>query len=363
VIEVLSRMKNRLPIGKLDSDLLESLFASYHIDDPTVIIGPRVGEDASVIDLGDSYLVAKTDPITFATDEIGWYLVCVNGNDIATMGAEPRWLLVTLLLPEDETTDALVKDIFSQITTACKQFNITLCGGHTEVTHGLDRPILVGQMLGQVEKDRLITSSGARVGDDILLTKGIAVEATTLIAREREDALLSRGYSTQYIARARQYLRDPGISVLKEAMIASRVGGVHAMHDPTEGGLATGLHEMARCSHVGMIVWPEKIHIFPECSALCCEFGIDPMGVIASGGLLIAADPSRSGDIMDALTHSNVRCSVIGRAVEAEKGLFFYEKGGHGSRTPTRKGSKGRPIPMFHTDEITKIFQQERMDK
>ena len=338
------RMKNNLPVGKLDPDLLESLFASYHIDDPTVIIGPKVGEDAAVIDLGDSYLVAKTDPITFATDEIGWYLVCVNGNDIATMGAEPRWLLVTLLLPEGKTSEALVKDIFSQILSACEQFNITLCGGHTEITHGLDRPIVVGQMLGQVEKGKLIASSGAQVGDDILLTKGIAIEATALIAREREDTLLSRNYSPQYIARAKQYLKDPGISVLKEAMIASRVGGVHAMHDPTEGGLGTGLHEIARCSHVGMIVRTEKIRVFPECSRLCREFGIDPMGAIASGSLLIAADSSRSGEIMDALVHNDVHCSVIGRVVE-EEGLFFEE------------GQGRYPIPIFETDEITKIFQ------
>ena len=338
-------MENSLPVGKLSPDLLESLFASYHIDDPTVIIGPKVGEDAAIIDLGDSYLVAKTDPITFATDEIGWYLVCINGNDIATMGAEPRWLLVTLLLPEDKSTETLVKDIFSQILAACRHFNITLCGGHTEITHGLDRPIVVGQMLGRVEKSKLITSSGAQVGDDILLTKGIAVEATALIARERGDALLSRDYSPQYIARARQYLKDPGISVIKEAMTASRVGGVHTMHDPTEGGLGTGLHEIARCSRVGMIIWSENIHIFPECRDLCREFGIDPMGVIASGGLLIIADPSHSGKIMDALAHDDIRCSTIGRVVEEAEGLFF------------KAGSEKRPVPVFETDEITKIFK------
>lgn len=333
-----------MPVGKLDPDLLESLLTSYHIDDPTVIIGPKVGEDAAVIDLGDSYLVAKTDPITFANDEIGWYLVCVNGNDIATMGVVPRWLLVTLLLPESKTTEKLVRDIFSQIITACKHFNITLCGGHTEITHDLGRSIIVGQMLGQVEKDKLITSSGAQVGDDILLTKGIAVEAVSLIAREREETLLNRNYSPEYIARARGYLREPGISVLKDAIIANRVGGIHAMHDPTEGGLATGLHEIARCSQVGMEVWPEKIHIFPECRDLCGEFGIDPMGVIASGGLLIVSDPSHCGEIIEALAQEGIHCSAIGRVIEKERGLFF------------QKGSQKHSIPIFETDEITKIF-------
>jgi len=338
-------MKNSLPVGKLAPDFLESLFASYHIDDPAVIIGPKVGEDAAIIDMGDSYLVAKTDPITFATDEIGWYLVCVNGNDIATMGARPRWLLVTLLLPEGKATEAMVKDIFAQITAACEHFNITLCGGHTEITYGLDRPIAVGQMLGSVDKDRLITSAGIQIGDDILLTKGIAVEATSLIARERGDMLLSRGYSSEYIAVARQYLKQPGISVITEAIIASRVGGVHAMHDPTEGGLATGLHELARCSGVGLTVWPERINIFPECRDLCREFGLDPMGVIASGALIIAADPSFSSQIIDALNCDSIHCSVIGRVVEKEQGLFFGE------------GAGKQPIPVFKTDEITKIFQ------
>ena len=338
-------MKNNLPVGKLAPDLLESLFTAHRIDDPTVIIGPKVGEDAAVIDLGDSYLVAKTDPITFATDEIGWYLVCVNGNDIAAMGAEPRWLLVTLLLPAGRTSEALVKDIFSQILKACEQFNIALCGGHTEITHGLDRPIAIGQMLGRVAKNRLVTSSGALIGDDILLTKGIAIEATALIAREREDELVHRGYSRQYIARAKQYLKDPGISVLKEAKIATNIGGVHAMHDPTEGGLVTGLHEIARCSRVGMSVRLEDIHIFPQCKDLCREFGIDPMGAIASGGLLVVADPSRSGEIVDALAHNGIYCSVIGRIMAQAEGLFFDT------------GSEKRPIPLFETDEVTKIFR------
>lgn len=336
------RVKSNLPIGKLRPDLLESLLASYQIADPTVIVGPRVGEDATVIDFGDKYLVAKTDPITFATDEIGWYLVCICGNDIATMGAKPKWLLVTLLLPEDRTSEGLVKNIFSQILSACEHFNITLCGGHTEITYGLDRPIAVGQMLGQLEKDMLITSSSAQVGDDIILTKGIAIEATAIIARERGDLLLERGYPPGYIERARQYLKEPGISVLKEAMIAVQTGGVHAMHDPTEGGLATGLHELARCSRVGMVICRENIHIFPETMELCREFSIDPMGVIASGGLIVSAHPSYSGRILSALAENGINCSIIGHVVEKERGLTFGD---------------GSDVPIFETDEITKIFQ------
>lgn len=338
-------MKDFLPVGKLPPDLLGSLLSSYKITDPSVIVGPKVGEDSAVIDVGgDSYLVAKTDPITFATDEIGWYLVCVGSNDIATMGAVPKWLLVTALLPENKTTEQSVKDIFYQITNACQQFNIALCGGHTEITYGLDRPILIGQMLGQVDKSRLVTSSGAKVGDDILLTKGIAIEATSIIARERENIILDKGYSQQFLANAKNFLKKPSISILKEALIANNIGGVHAMHDPTEGGLATGLHEIAKCSQAGMIIWKDKIRIFPESEALCKEFDIDPMGVIASGALLIIAEPSKSDEIINAITQNGILCSKIGKIVEEEKGLIIKDK------------LNDNLLPIYETDEITKVF-------
>ncbi len=238
----------------------------------------------------------------------------------------------------------MVRDIFSQITEACGQFNITLCGGHTEITYGLDRPIVVAQMLGKVRKDKLVTSSGAKIGDDIILTKGIAVEATSLISREREDILLQCGYSSQYIEKAKQFLKSPGISVLKEAIIANKTGGVHAMHDPTEGGLAMGLHEMAKCSQVGMTIFKNKIRIFPECESLCKEFDIDPMGVIASGALLIIADPSKSDDIINAICEDKIPCSKIGKIVEKERGLIVKD------------GLDEYSLPTYETDEITKVF-------
>jgi hydrogenase expression/formation protein HypE len=197
-------------------------------------------------------------------------------------------------------------------------------------------------MLGQVDKDKLVTSSGARVGDDVLLTKGIAIEAISIIAREREDLLLSRGYSQQYIEKCKKYLKDPGISVLKEAIIANQIGGVHAMHDPTEGGLATGLNEVARCSNVGMVIWKDKINVFSECADLCKEFGLDMMGIIASGSLIIVSDPSQSGNIINALTQNGISCSKIGQIIENE--LIIKD------------GSREYPLPIFVSDEITKIF-------
>lgn len=337
-----NHIKDILPVGKLNPKILESLFSAYTIDDPSVIVGPKVGEDAAVIDIGECYLIAKTDPITFTTDEIGWYLVCVAGNDIATMGAVPRWLLVTVLLPEGKTTESLVRNIFYQITTACKEFGITLCGGHTEITYNLDRPVLVGQMFGLVEKHRLIKSSGARVNDDILLTKGIAIEGTSIIARECEKLLLERGYLPQYISKAKNYLKDPGISVIKDAILASQSGGVHAMHDPTEGGLANGLHEIALCSNVGMMIKRDQVNIFPECLNLCKEFNINPLGLIASGSLIIIADPLFTNIIIDKLLENNISCSVIGKVVESEKGICFVDD--------------KSDLPFFETDEITRIF-------
>src|SRR5438094_402855 len=173
-----------LPPGKLPAALLATLLAQDVPTDPRVLIGPRVGEDAAVLDMGDRLLIAKSDPITFATDAIGHYAVTVNANDIAVMGGSPRWFLATLLLPETRTTAALVQDIFTQVRQACHALGIALVGGHTEITVGLERPILSGHMLGEVTRERLVTSAGVQVGDAILLTKGFPVEGVSIMARE-----------------------------------------------------------------------------------------------------------------------------------------------------------------------------------
>ncbi len=336
-------MRN-LPVGKLRAETLERLFDKYPPGDERVVVGPRIGEDAAVIEMGDRYLVATTDPITFATDEIGWYALQVNANDLAVRGARPRWFLATLLLPERATTDALVEQIFSQIGQACQELEVSLVGGHTEVTHGLDRPIVVGTMLGEVAKDRLVTTRGARAGDSLLLTKGIPLEGAAIIAREKEVELVRRGVPPALIERARNFLRRPGLSVVPEAMLAVELAPVHSMHDPTEGGVATAFWELAHASDVGLRVERERIPLLPEGERLCRELGLDPLGTIASGSLLLAMAPADAAVVLHALAREGIDCAFVGQVVPEREGVTLVE------------GGRCRPMPVFVQDEITKLF-------
>lgn len=288
--------------------------------------------------------MAKTDPITFATAEIGWYAVNVNANDIACTGATPRWFLATLLLPAQGSTPALVEEIFAQIHRACTGLNITLAGGHTEITYGLERPLVIGQMLGEIAPERLVTTSGAQIGDDLILTKGIAIEATAIIATEMRCQLREQ-FDEETLDRYANMLHQPGISVVNDAAAAMSAGGVHAMHDPTEGGVATGLHELAEAAGVGLKIEAEALLFLPETLELCQRFDLDPLGVIASGALLIAAAPDSTANILTSLSQAGIDAAVIGQAQSPDSGRILVEKQG------------SRPLPTFDRDEITRLFE------
>src|SRR5437899_10043840 len=333
-----------LPIGKLRADTLQAIFDRHHTKDPRVVVGPRVGEDAAVIDMGDRYLVATSDPITFATAEIGWYALHVNANDIAVRGARPRWFLATLLLPAGATTDASVDALFTELHAACDELGVVLVGGHTEITHGLKRPIVAGTMLGEVEKDKLVTTGGAQVGDAIVMTKGIPLEGAAIIAREREAALLARGVRPAVLRKARHFLRSPGLSVVPEAEIACELARVHAMHDPTEGGLATALWELADAAGVGLRIDADRIVKLPEGVELCRVFGLDPLGTLASGCLVMTLAPADAGIVIHALARQSMDCHYIGQVVPRAKGVMLID------------GNAERPLPVFSQDEITRLF-------
>ena len=336
-----------LPVGKLRADTLRRIFDKLAPRDPRVIVGPRVGEDAAVIDLGDRYLIATSDPITFAADDVAWYALQVNANDVAVRGARPRWFLATLLLPPDTTTDESVEALFAQLAEACDELDVALVGGHTEITHGLDRPIVAGTMLGEVDKARLVTTGGAQVGDAVIMTKGIPLEGAAIIARERETELRERGVRPAVIRKAKGFLRSPGLSVLPEAEIACELATVHSMHDPTEGGIATALAELAEAAGVGLRIDADRIVRLPEGVELCRAFGLDPLGTIASGALLLTLAPADAAIVIHALAREGIDSHYIGQVVPRDQGVTLVE------------GATERPMPVFAQDEITRLFRKD----
>lgn len=331
------------PVGKLPPRELQALLASCPVPKSSrVVLGPRYGEDAAVIDLGSQYLVAKTDPITFTAQRIGWYAVNINANDVATLGARPRWFLATLLLPESQTTSALAQIVFRDTLEACRALGVTLCGGHTEITAGLDRPVVVGQMLGLVEKSKLVRKDRQRPGDLVLLTKGIALEGTAILARERAAALAKRlGAST--VRRAQRLLFQPGISVVRDAMLAAEHGDIHAMHDPTEGGLLSGLYELARAGGVGVRVWKEQVPVLAETQAFSRVLGFDPFALIASGALLVVVSRGTAAKVLRAFARNKIGAAVIGEVRPEGEGIHLLASG---VRLPLR-------VPA--QDEITRV--------
>jgi hydrogenase maturation factor len=340
--------KGTMKPGKVNIHLLQGLLRRYTIPDPRVIVGPEVGEDAAVIDLGkrsDCYWVVTADPITFTTDEIGYYGVVVNMNDIATRGAIPRWFLATLLFPEKDSDKRIVERAFRQIHKACQRFNISLIGGHTEVTPGIERLILSGNMIGEVKKEKLVTTGGARTGDFLLLIKGVCIEGTSIIAREKRTELIRRGISPALLQRAKNYIFDPGIEVLHASRIACGSASVHSMHDPTEGGLINGILEMAMASHKEIEVDLEKVPIYRESRILCGVYGLNPLGVIASGALLLTISPSDLSPLERAFKRASIPIQVIGKV-----------KKGPTARVLTGEGKKKKELQPVSRDEILKIF-------
>ncbi len=316
--------------------------------DPSVVVGPQIGEDAAVIDVGGpELLVAKTDPITFARQDAARYLLAVNSNDLAAVGAEPRWLLVTALLPEG-TPEEAVERLFEELRGACEEIKVALVGGHTEVTAGLDRPVLVGCLLGTVPRESMLHTAGARVGDAILLAGAIAVEGTALLAREHAEALSARGVDAESVACAASLLDRPGISVLGAARAARSAARIHAMHDPTEGGLATALHEMADAAGIGLRVRREAIPVLAACRQICQALGLDPLGLLASGSLLIAVDPADAAAVLDRLRAADIPAAHIADAVEAAAGRTLID------------GSRAVPLPRFDRDELARILENLR---
>ena len=317
--------RQSLPVGKLEPDMLKQLvFSCLGAANSRVILGPTIGEDASVIDFKDKVLVVHSDPITGAVENIGWLAVNIVANDIATRGVKPLWMLIVLLLPSNMDS-AKLKHITQQIDTAAKELGIAIVGGHSEVTPGIKRPIIVATAMGETEKRKLVQSSGAKVGDHVILTKGAAIEGTAILSSELSESL-QRKIDSRIVENAQKFIER--ISVVKDALTAVRVGGVHAMHDATEGGVAAGLQEIAWASDVGIVAYEEKIPVYEETELICQALKIDPLKTIGSGALIISAHPEKAVEIVAALRENDIRASVVGEIVDKSKGSYILRRNG-----------------------------------
>ncbi len=329
--------------GKFPNDLLEKFLREINIDnDPSVIIHPAIGEDVAAVDIRpEEVVVLKSDPITFASDSIGEYAVIVNANDIATSGATPRWMLTTLLFPTG-STPAGIFNVLRELNSICRKFKITLCGGHTEITDAVTRPVVTGMLAGTVKKKDLVDKSSVKEGDAVLITKAIAVEGTSIIAREFESMLLEAGMPEDEISSCKNFLSM--LDILKEAKIAAGADGISAMHDVTEGGLATALWELSMAGGHKIRVHMENIPVFPQTEKICRLLNIHPLGLIGSGSLLICCRKNSVKNIIAKIFKKGIRATYIGEVMEKGKGIEAVFQG------------KKVEWPVFETDEITKLF-------
>ncbi len=331
-----------LPPGKLPNDLLREYLNQFVFDDPSILINPGVGEDTAAVNVvSEEVLVLKSDPITFATDSIGQYAVLVNANDIATSGAKPRWLLTTLLFPCGATPYE-IRNVINELKAFCRQWDITLCGGHTEITDAVTRPVVTGMMAGTVAKSDLIDKRNMAPGDRVLLTKGVAVEGTAIIAREFGERLKNLGMTDSEIDSGRQFLAR--ISIITEARIAAESRTVSAMHDVTEGGLATAAEELSIAGGYRIKIDMDTIPVFTETRKVCRLLGIDPLGLIGSGSLLICCRQTGSESLISAIRRAGIDVTCIGEVQEEGQGISALKKA-----QPTQ-------WPQFEVDEITRLF-------
>jgi len=328
---------NGLAPGKIPARLLEELLAELPPGPPEVLVGPRLGEDGCAIELPGGVLVAATDPVTFTADQIGRWSVVVNANDVAVSGARPRWFLAVVLVPPG-TAEAALRDLFAELRHSLAALGAYLVGGHTEVTSAVTRPVVVGQMLGLVEAGAIMRSAGAVVGDVVVQVRPVPIEGAAVLAREAAREL--EGVDPAVIEAARVALERPGISVVEAALLAKGLGAT-ALHDPTEGGLAAGLHEIACAAGVRIRVDRDAILWFEPGLVICRALGADPWSMLASGGLL-AVFPSTLAEAALAELAGHQHAAAVVGVVEPGSGLHDIA---------------GVAIPRPDRDEVARLLR------
>ncbi len=338
-----TRKSASFPIGKVPpGSLVRAVYSHVGRRNPRLLLGPGIGRDTAIVRDGKRVIVFTADPVTGTTRDIGEHSVQINANDIATAGARPVWYMCTLLLPPG-TSENTLEEIMKGVDSASRKLGVTVLGGHTEATRGLDRPIIAGFMVGESSTD-VLSSQGAHVGDVMLLTKSAGLEGTAIIASDYEEQL--KHVPGDLLARARSFSKK--ISIVKEALSIAKIRGVHALHDPTEGGVLNGFWEMAEASRLGIEIWADQIPVAEETRRICSILRLDPLKLMSSGCLLAAVDRSAVSKVAMTLRSLRVRVSEVGRMTAKRKGRYMIQ------------GSKRRPLIAVPRDELYKMIQPPR---
>jgi hydrogenase maturation factor len=323
-----------LALGKLPVELLTRLLAQQPPAPPELVLGAAIGEDACAIGVGDRLVVAAADPITLTSEHAGRLAVLVNANDVAVSGARPRWFLAVVLLPPGSTED-LVEGIFRSIRHALAEVGAYLVGGHTEVTPAVTRPIVIGQMIGVAEQ-RIVKTAGSQDGDAVVQVKPAPIEGAAVLTAEAERV---GTVDPSILDAARSSLERPGIAVVEPAIMAAELGAT-SLHDPTEGGLAAGLHEMASAAGRRIVVDRSSILWFAPGLAVCEALGADPWSTLASGTLLATFPAASVGDALSFLQDAGYEAALVGR-VERGSGV---------------EDECGEAIPSSSRDEVARLL-------
>lgn len=304
-----------MKVGKLNwDDLKEIINSNKSVNRSDVRIKSGVGEDCSVIEFGDFECVVSTDPITGADSDIGKLAVHINCNDIASCGVEPVGILVTILAPEKTTIDEL-KSVMKEIDEECKKLNVEILGGHTEVTRAVNKLIVSCTAIGKGKKGYAIATSGAKINDDIIVTKNLAMEGTSIVVKDYFQ-VVKEIISSEEEEEAKNYIKN--ISVVEEGITAGSFG-VNSMHDITEGGVLGALWEMADASNVGFRVYSDKMPLSNVTKKICDKLNIDPLRFISSGSMLITTNNGL--ELIKEFNKKGIKATIIGN-ITKEKGVL-----------------------------------------
>jgi len=327
--------------GKVSETVLKrSVFKQLKTSRKEVLVKAGVGEDCSAVQLepGEA-VVMSVDPITGTVEDIGELSVYITVNDLASSGAEPIGILMSILLPP-ESEEKELRELMQKAEAVCSTLNIQILGGHTEVTTAVTRPVVTVTGVGKVKTEKFVKTSGAIPGQDIVVSKWIGIEGTSIIAKEKEAELLKR-FPASFVEQAKRF--DEYILILDEAATAMK-SGVSAMHDVTEGGIFGALWEIAEASGVGLDIDMKKIPVRQETIELCEVFDLNPYMLISSGCLIMVADNGL--DLVTALEREGIKGTVIGKVTEGNDRLI-------------RNGEDFRYLERPRTDELYKIYETQ----